>query len=517
MTNTASTLHHQEKKSEFFAEQLTCNCITCLFNRSLLQFGLDTHSLSLLSFPDTPAPASGENLPALVFINPVDPSIPVSSNTLPSRGKLKTSGKSRGGGDLKSHFSVKSREGLRGSKSAESVDKIGHGSDDTLEHDITLKVLPQSAAIKSKAEVDTDAISKLAGDTLNQSGGNYGFFLKKDKEIGSPFNKSSTYSDAGDNPKTTEMVSNMNEVTSMDILAVESSSITKSPESSLSNNPVISAPDKSHYDVPKKLIEQVKSRKKLEAEASHSNKQTADFKEKYGSAFEETNKNTPDQSDGKTRKDDGLPRTNTYVNVTIHKNVESSTPVVKMQGEGIYDVPRSVLAFSTTSNSPVKGKDGLPPTKPKVAPRPPTTKATSVIADYSCKTDYDTTAIKSVSLNTKPLASNISDNMEITKATNTEAVKGAEVMVQSTDKNSSPESRGIKTMPLTQKDRTGNECVTASKDHSMETIEKEGTQGNVLPLGKPQVLPKPKNTSGKASSERPHKPPVAKRKLKTAS
>ena len=483
------------------------NFLSCLFDHSSFQLGLDTNSLSLLSFPDTPAPAGGEDLPALVFINPVDPSIPVSSNTLPSRGKLKTSRKGKGRAVLESHFSS------RGSKSAESVDKLGHGSDDALDGDMKLKELPpQSTAVETKAAVDTESLSKLAGGTLNQSGGNYGFFFKRDKEKGSTVKESSTSFDIDKDSKTTEVASSVQEeATSMDVGPL---TVTKKPETSFPGSPVTSAPDKSHYDIPRKLIEQIRS--KPEAKAKQS-KEAIDSKEKCESTFEDKHKRPSDQSDGNTNTESGIPRTNTYVNVTINKS--TGTPVVKTQGEGIYDVPRSVLV--ATSSSPEKDKNGPPPTKPKVAPRALATKMTSVIADsYSCKAAGDnTTATKGTSASTEVLASNKSESTEIIDSINTAAaaaqhgnsVRSEDVTKLSTGKNNTPESSSMEAMPMKHKDNSGHDCSSVLKGDS---IKKEETPKNLPLSGKPQVLPRPKGTTAKASSEKPRKHSSDKEKTK---
>lgn len=76
-------------------------CIVILYFLSIINFGVTADTFGVLSTPSSPigtskatAPEDEEDLPALVFISAVDPSIPITSNkqdyskTLPSRQKL---------------------------------------------------------------------------------------------------------------------------------------------------------------------------------------------------------------------------------------------------------------------------------------------------------------------------------------------------------------------------------------------------------------------------------------------
>ena len=94
---------------------------------SLFDFGITTHSFGInIDFPDE---KSGTDRPALVFINAVDPTIPVTSNTLPNRRKVKFHNSKV---DMESHFEGLSRSKHlgKGYKSVEYVHQVGGVSTD---------------------------------------------------------------------------------------------------------------------------------------------------------------------------------------------------------------------------------------------------------------------------------------------------------------------------------------------------------------------------------------------------
>lgn len=123
-----------------------------------------------------PAGEDGGNLPALIFINAVDPAIPVSSNTLPTRRKAKAN---NSGADLRSHFEnlSSSKDTGKGYRSMENVNQGGgRSTEKLLTQDCRLK---QQESTKPKAnnndhfpgKDDTKPTSLFTTNPKNDSNG----------------------------------------------------------------------------------------------------------------------------------------------------------------------------------------------------------------------------------------------------------------------------------------------------------------------------------------------------------
>lgn len=489
----------------------------CVCSR-LQNFGLSTNTFGVDDFPDIPAPSEGEDVPALVFINPVDPTIPISSNTLPLRGKLRLTNKS---GNLKSHFSGK--ESFKGFKSTGSINKVGMGSAEPLVTDI--KLLEQ---FKDKDKSDNKYKEKV-------SNSDYGFLLKTDDDIKVSTFMSPASSSLYDVPKRvlkepmpetiaeTSLASKAAPVSKIEFSNNNTVSIQMSSE--IANpaikerrdsstillpvpNPVIpeaQAPDRSHYDVPKKLIEQARARHKQDVSDK---KQAGDaqIKDKEISTAKENGTSSLDKSKA----------TKPYVNVTLlAPPLESSTAAVKK--EGIYDVPRPVKANSKSKLLPNDAKPGDDHSrvKPKVASR--TMKLTTLTELDKPKTE-EAIDKKSGSSSTPPGTIHLDRNEDS----------------KSTDKNDVPGSDS-KSINNTEDTKCKNEPAE-DKLNAQETATVTGTsadeslvrviagENNIAPcedtavpqeqigvknvtLGKPKVMAR----SGDNNS-RPKKPPVPKAK-----
>lgn len=327
------------------------------------------------------------DLPALIFINAVDPTIPISSNTLPHRRKAKVNS----GVDLRRHFDglSSSKDSLRkGFKSTGSINKVGDGSTEKLlasdHHGLQLQELSKQKANIINLHSPSNDYSKTTSLLITNEGiepttDSYGYLFME------PLGSSAT-STFKEQPEAKD-----HDVTKEEVLK------TPLAETSLNNilsriEVEVSKTDTSHYDVPKRLL---KDRAKLVADddsnSSDTPKQTANMLPKGDAKAESTdvgergtsqpivvNQTCIDpQHDTKSALGD-MYKTPTTPNTSSTELDGRPTPTSVGKPEGIYDVPRSLLIHHVESN-PVEAKikDVTGRSKPKITPRAPTTKITS--------------------------------------------------------------------------------------------------------------------------------------------
>ena len=534
----------------------------CLFSYRLQEFGFGTNTFGISNFPDTLAPTNGEDLPALVFINPVDPSIPISSNTLPLRGKLRTSKK--GDGDLRSHFGALFKESVKGHRSTGSIDKIGTGSTEPLTTDIKLqewtkgkKSINGENSSSGKEDPKTMSHKRIGdGDVESKPSDSYGYLFmpKDDLKVSTFLGQSSSFYDVPNK-----------------VVAVPKR------ESSLSHNSSLakvehSATDRSHYDVPKKVLEEARARKTAENTNAENIVEATSTKE--GDEMKNNGTSSSDQTDGMILEtvEELKKTTSPNTKVPIATTLVSSS----IKREGIYDVPRSILLVRSAESSSVaiqkKASDGPVRIKPKIAPRAATTKITSEkvkdLAD-TCKPEIGKRINDNNTVGSKAAGkagNNIAEVMEKTRSsaiesggntgnTGTEAAKsvgntgndtvesGGNTGSKSTKSGGNTGSKVAKTLGTgndpaesvgnsggkasESEGKTGSKAAESpgntgrksdkssggiSQNDHLEHLKEEKTVEKLQPPGKPQILPRTREVLQSTKSGRPAKPPVAKTK-----
>lgn len=332
-----------------------------------------------------PAREGGGDLPALIFINAVDPTIPVSSNTLPMRRKAKVNSS---GIDLRSYFDglSSSKDSLRkGYKSTGSINKINDGSAEKLltpDCSLQLQELNKQKAssnnlhsprnddsITTSLMITNDGIEPKTSDSYR-----YLFMEPRDGSAMSP---------SKEQPESKGLCNVPKGLLQMPLLA-ETSLNDSSPRIKFE----ASTTDTSHYDVPKRLLE---AREKLVAgsagslgdtpkEVTNMPKKEKEEKEAILDAKKDAS-SMVNQTDIIREPQSGMQESPTKPTTSLTK-LDEKPPSSVSKPEGIYDVPRTLLTQCavepdsvTINQANVRGVSGR--TKPKITPRAPTTKISS--------------------------------------------------------------------------------------------------------------------------------------------
>lgn len=315
----------------------------------IINFGITSDTFGISSSPTKDKPdEDSEELPALVFINAVDPSIPITSNksmTLPSRQKLPRS-------DLfqTSFESVKSSESSEenllsmktSSRSAGAINKIENNSQplkQNLELQGSTKQKANSSCLPSPLPQASDVVVRQVDPQAGRNNDGYVFMEPLvAKQVGPaepPCDKVSVtdlQSAAGVNESLNAVPKTVGEKGN------------PTTETEANNSCAPPSVDTSHYDVPRKLLEALKQQAIARNEAASTAEQplvtaNGSSKEKPGPPPKPPRK---DSLEYKAPPDED--------NVT---SAGTTDPRVggASKPEGIYDVPRSILKQTDGDNS----------------------------------------------------------------------------------------------------------------------------------------------------------------------
>ncbi len=338
-------------------------------------FGVDSNPTSPVSvnpgnFLET---SDDEDRPALVFMNAVDPSIPIVSNeadyskTLPSRGKLKraeNSASSRPPLD-ESFLGIE----MKASKSTGAVNKIGIKNTDSL-------LIPQPLGMKLQNPNFTKHAKQPVYDiqekTVNFSSGDINVKLKENDGYVSmePIQHSSQKSS---DPATTLTQTAPNDSTGLESATEGLYDVPKSFER---ENPSRSHPmggetaessfvaSASHYDVPKKLLQEMAASRKEEPNKAINAPQNPPVPQEVLS--KELKPSTVSQVsllDLLKEKKTSLKSRLGDPSVSGHKKSTKLSPNSNSnqsaEASGIYDIPKVLLVESTTISGSEDNSEGI--------------------------------------------------------------------------------------------------------------------------------------------------------------